>query len=590
MLESALPWNNGQLTAFTARNFLCIKHGMSTELSVVFSLLTLPLLAGMIMFVLIRRPRQAVTWTFIGVMAGLIVYYLADVVLYQPGISVQAGLAWQVIAVQGANLTVLAALLLNFLLRDRRLELWEWALVAFIVVRMVLDTIWLLGILQPDVPRHCFDAHGLPRISCPPEDRLAVVTGALAAASVAVLYVSTSVKAAEPKRGILRRYIVWVVVLMVAGSLSLHILTLMDRYQIGVLPGQPLTLLAALVGLRLFLALEEEETGVRFPEAGWRVLAWLVLLIVAVILDLAWDWLSAPVWTLAVLAAGIASGGAYLINLLARPAAVAQEASARWTPAPPLQVNAASPEPAPLRIYLFGPMRVVRDGVTLPNTSEVWRSTKTRSLLAWLALRRLAGATQIELIDALWPLGSALDAEAERSSLSALRSYLSTLRRVLDPTGPRGNDRFVAYEGERYRLRPDEVWVDVWQFEALAGQAEALLREGRRPEGLACWQQAVALYAPEGLLPDESHLPASLIEPARESLRQRWLFGLRCLARAEQVQASAADLWEIIHRTEPLDQEATAWLLEHYRRLGNASGLRMVLQRRRDVEAEMDML
>jgi hypothetical protein len=134
---------------------------------------------------------------------------------------------------------VLAALLLNFLLRDRRLELWEWALFAFIVVRMVLDAIWLLGLLRPDVPHPCLDPRGLPRISCPPEDRLAVVTGALSAASVAVLYVSTTFKAAEPKRHILRRYVVWVVVLIVAGSHSLHILALLDRYQMGVLPGQP---------------------------------------------------------------------------------------------------------------------------------------------------------------------------------------------------------------------------------------------------------------------------------------------------------------------------------------------------------------
>jgi DNA-binding SARP family transcriptional activator len=442
--------------------------------------------------------------------------------------------------------------------------------------------------LEPGVPRPCLDGHGLPKISCPPQDRLAVITGALSAASVAVLYISTTSKAAEPKRQILRRYIVWVVVLIVTGSLSLHILTLLDRYQMGVLPGQPLTLLATLVGLRLFLALEEEETGVRFPELGWRVLVWLVLLIIAVILDLAWDWLSAPVWTLAVLAAGIAGGGAYLINLLAHRPVATQEVPERWDPTP--AIDDELPERKPLQLYLLGPMRVVRDGETLPNTTEVWRSNKTRSLLAYLALRREAGATPIEIVDALWPVGAELDAKAERSSLSALRSYLSTLRRVLDPTGPRGSDRFIWHEGERYHLRSNEVWVDVWQFEALAGQAEAVLAQDRWQEGLACWQRAVALYAPAGLLPDESYLPATLIEPVRERLRQRWLYGLRCLARAEQIPASAAALWETIHQAEPLDQEAALWLIEHYRGRGNASSLRMVLQRRRGAEAEMEAL
>ena len=566
---------------------------MSTHPSVIFSLLTLPLLAGMIMFVVIRRPRHALTWTFVGVMGGLIVFYLAHVVVYQPGISIQASLVWQVVAIQGANLTVLSALLLNFLLRDRHLERWEWVVVAFIVIRMVIDAIWLLGLLGTDLPRTCFDPHGLPRISCPPDDWLAVTTGAISAAAVGVLYISTTFKAAGSKRQILRRYIVWVVLLIVTGSLGLHVLTLLGQIEMGVLPGQPLTLLAALVGLRLFLALEEEETGVRFPELGWRVAVWLVALIIAIIIDLAWDWLSAPVWTLAVLAAGIAGGGAYLINLLVHRTDGLQQSDTRGATALPPDIAASPAVPSgfeTLRIHLFGPMRVIRNGEALPNTAEVWRSAKTRSLLAWLALRREAGATQVEIIDALWPPGAELDAEAERNSLATLRSYLSTLRRVLDPTGPRGSNRFVVHEGERYSLRPDEMWVDMWQFEALAGQAEALLRQRHQAEGLACWQQAIALYAPEGLLPDEAYLPAHVIEPARESVRQRWLAGLRCLAGAEQDQALAVKLWETIHQAEPLDEAATAWLLEHYRRLGNRSGLRLVLQRQRSAEAEMDML
>jgi DNA-binding SARP family transcriptional activator len=527
-------------------------------------------------------------------MAGLIVFYMANVILYWPDISVEAGLIWQVISIQGANLTVLSALLLNFLLRDRRLALWEWALVAFIVVRMAIDTIWLVSLLHPQVPHPCLDSRGLPRVACPPDDRLAVVTGAMAAAGVAVLFISTAFKAATPRRLILRRYILWIVLLVVMGSLGLHALTLLGL-DAGVLPGQPLTLLAALLGLRLFLALEEDETGARYPELGWRVFAWLVILIIALTLDLAWDWLAAPVWTLIALAAGVSGGIAYVINLLERRAVLGPDTDRAGTRAPiALPPDTAGPSltapPAALCIYLLGPMRITRDGEALPNTSDVWRSAKTRSLLALLALRREAGAAPIEIVDALWPVEWELGGDAERSSLSAFRSYLSTLRRVLDPAGPRGSDRFIWHEGERYILRSDEVWVDVWKFEALAGEAEALLRQGREAEGLACWQQAVALYAPEGLLPDEVHLPASVIEPAREGLRQRWLSGLRFLARAEPDPARAADLWETLHQVEPLDEEATAWLIERHRSLGNTYGLRMLLQRRRGAEAEMNML
>lgn len=569
---------------------------MSDHLPFVFSLLTLPLLAGMIIFILVRRPRQPITWTFAGVMAGLIVFYLADVVLYQPGLSMQTGLIWQFVQVQGANLTILSALALNFLLRDRHLKGWEWALVGFIVVRMVLDSIWLLGLLRPDVPHSCQTPQGLPRLTCPPAYQLAVAMAAISAACVALLYVSTAYQATEPKRHVLRRYILWVVLLIVAGAIGLQVLYFTGQVRVGVAPGEPATLLAILLGLRLFLALEEEETGVRFPAIGWRIMAWFVLLIVAMILDLSLGWLDAPIWTLGVLAASIAGAGALLINSLARHAATALEARDNLSvilpllSVEPVSPVMACPIPDPLCIYLFGPMRVVRNGESLANTAEVWRSAKTRSLLVYLALRREAGVTQVEIVDAFWPVGSEPDAEAERSSLSAFRSYLSTLRRVLDPEGPRGSDRYVTHEGERYTLRADAVWVDVWEFEELADQAEALLKQDQTEAGLACWRQALALYAPAGLLPDETNLPADFLEPLREHLRQRWLAGMRRLARHERDAVAVAELWEAIYRAEPLDDEACAWLIQHYRRTGNTASLRLLLQRRRSAEAELDAL
>jgi len=559
-----------------------------------FSLLILPLLAGMIMFVLIRRPREPLTWAFAGIMAGLIIFYLADVVLFQPGLSLYTGLDWQFIQIQGANLTIVSALILNFWLRDRRLQRWEWFMVGFIVLRMATVMIWQIGLLRPSAPVPCLSLYGVPRITCSPVDHWAFIADAIAGICVAVLFISTALQAVEPKRQILRRYIVWATVLIVIGSTSLQVLTLAGESRLGVITGQPATLLALLVGLRLFLALEELETGIRFPVLGWRVIVWFVLVLVAMMVDLTWGVFHVPVWTLVVLVVGVAGGAAFLIGTLAQQSRLVRAQDESMSAAPsesndPIADQLSLPGlDALLRLYLFGPMRVIRSGETLPNTSEVWRSAKTRSLLALLALRREGGATQIEIVDALWPVGSGLDGEAERASLSALRSYLSTLRRVLDPAGPRRSDRWIVHEGERYTLRSDGMWVDVWAFDELANRAEALLAQGRQEEGVACWRQAVALYAPEGLLPDEVYLPAPLIEPVRESLRQRWLAGLRRLAQAEPDGGRAVELWETLHQATPLDQETTLWLIEHYRRLGNRDGLRLLLRRRNRAENELD--
>lgn len=540
------------------------------------SLLTLPLLAGMIIFILVRRPREPVTWGFAGVMAGLIVFYLGDLVLYRPGLSVLAGLIWQFVSNSGANLTILSAVLLNILLRERRLALWEWAVTAYIVARMiVVDFVWLPTYLRVDLPRACQPiAQGLPRLVCVPEGQLAIATGAVTSALIGILYASTALKAEEPRRHILRRYIVWIVLLIVGGSLILHTLTLLDQPQFGVFPSQPMVLLASVIGLRLFLALEEQATGIRVSNAGRGVLVWLAALIVAIALDFNWDWFGFPIWTLIVFAVGIAGAGAFLINALLQRSAVglAHESAVSSAPdtAAPAQPAAVSTQPAAvstqpfaLRIWLFGPMRVERDNQLLPNSTEVWRSAKTRSLLAYLALRGARGATQMEIVDALWPVNESLSGQylskAEHDSLTAFRSYLSTLRHVLEPDGPRGSDRFVELVDGCYRLRQNnDLWVDVWEFEVLAAQAEKHRLAGQVAESTACWEAALALYSPEGLLPTERYLPTGFVEAHRVRLRQRVLLGLRRLVKYYTEHGPterATELRQLMARVESEDGE-----------------------------------
>ncbi len=539
---------------------------MISRAPALFSLLTMPLLAGMIFFILVRRPRQPMTWGFAGVMAGLIVFYLGDLVLYQTGLSVQGGLIWQFVSNTGANLTIFSAVMLNILLRERRLSWWEWAVTIYILVRMItVDFIWLPRYLRVDLPRHCPPLpQGLPRLVCVDEAQLAIASGAVTAALVGILYVSTAVQAAEPRRHILRRYIVWIVLLIVGGSLMLHGLTLLQRPDVGVFPSQPMVLLATVIGLRLFLALEEQETGIRVSNAGRGALIWLAAVIVAVALDLNWDWFGWPIWTLVVVAVGIAGAGAYLINALLSKAgaAPANETAAppatRGTETAPAEESAAEQPPA-LRIYLLGLMRVERSGALVPNSNDIWRSAKTRSLLAYLALRSRTGATQTEIIDVLWPVRPEGDSAAEQRSLTAFRSYLSTLRHVLEPDGPRGSQRFIPQEGSRYFLRRSpEVWVDVWQFDDLAAQAERHWVAGRQEAAIACWEEALALYPPEGLLVDEEYIDSTMLEAMRERLRRTWLQGLRRLAKvyAEQGQRErAAELLRTLRAAQQLEEE-----------------------------------
>ena len=510
--------------------FFSVRHFMVALPPYTFSLLNVALLVGMTVFILVRRPRQALTWAFAAVMMGLAIFFLADVAQHQPAISTRAVSRWQFILNQGSALAIYSALVLLFLLRDRQLAKWEVVVACLIVARMIIDAIWLAGRYLPEAPYGCLGPAGFGRFPCLYDEPVAIATAVIAELALAVLFISTTFKAAEPKRSILRRYLLWIVLLVVASSVIWQALELNGRAKPGVLPIAPATLIAFVLVLRLFLALEEADTGVQIPAVGWRVFLWGALLLTAVLVDVMWGVPNAPVWTLLVVVAGTTAGAAMLVNSLTRHNALAP---AKLDPSPPAPCHVVPPSPSldePLRVYLFGPMRVVRDNETLPNTSEIWRSSKTRSLLAYLALKCDQCATQIELVDALWPNNGDWNGASDARNRKNLHSYLSTLRRVLEPDGARGSETFVTRDSERlYLCRTPDLWVDVWEFERLVETATAHQSAGRTEDLTAALDRLTALYDPEGLLPDEQYLPLEFVEPYREHYRRRWQWALRLL-------------------------------------------------------------
>ncbi|MER2599798.1 MAG: hypothetical protein ABTQ73_09780 [Caldilineales bacterium] len=183
-----------------------------------FSLLTLPLLASMNIFVVMRRPREPLSWGFTGTLISLFVFFLGDVMQYQYGISVESSLMWQYIESLGANGTVLSGLALILILRNRRLLRWEWILFVFIAVRVVFDMVWLGTFVRPEVIQTCTNTLGMPRLTCPPADRWSQFFFALTGLAVIALFVSTAFKVTGPRRPIVRRYLVWAAVIVALNS------------------------------------------------------------------------------------------------------------------------------------------------------------------------------------------------------------------------------------------------------------------------------------------------------------------------------------------------------------------------------------
>jgi DNA-binding SARP family transcriptional activator len=126
--------------------------------------------------------------------------------------------------------------------------------------------------------------------------------------------------------------------------------------------------------------------------------------------------------------------------------------SAVFLPERPLAAEA----PAALRIFLFGQLRVERDGRAL--TEDDWIYTKTKDVLLFLLL--VDSATKAEIGAAIWP-----DASAKQLKHN-FHIAIYHLRRAL------GRTDWISFSKGRYAFnRSAGAWVDVAAFERAVEQA-----------------------------------------------------------------------------------------------------------------------
>ena len=101
------------------------------------------------------------------------------------------------------------------------------------------------------------------------------------------------------------------------------------------------------------------------------------------------------------------------------------------------------------------------------------------------------------------------------------------------------------------------------------------------------WRQAIELHPPAGLLPDDTYIPAAILNSHRRHYQLRWFQGLRYAGEylAEMGHLDeAAHYWDLLHNAEPWDQEAHAWLLAYYRQRGWLNQIEVLQQRRQMAE------
>ncbi len=168
---------------------------------------------------------------------------------------------------------------------------------------------------------------------------------------------------------------------------------------------------------------------------------------------------------------------------------------------PPVQVNQQ------LDIRLLGPMTVTSSGesVSIPGVRE-------RTLLAVLALEAGSVLPADRLVGELW------GDEPPPSADHALRVHASALR------GRLGSDLIETVNGG-YRLVPDDVRLDVEEFERLAAEGERRLAADPAAaaqmlrEALDIWRGAALADVP----PDLCRPQRTRLNERRTAITERWV-------------------------------------------------------------------
>jgi DNA-binding SARP family transcriptional activator len=211
-------------------------------------------------------------------------------------------------------------------------------------------------------------------------------------------------------------------------------------------------------------------------------------------------------------------------------------------------------------IQLFGTMEVRSGRGRL--SSKDFGGVKPRQILALLALR--GALHKGELADLLW------QANPPTNHVATLESYVSVLRRRLDPTAAASRSVVVTRNGG-YALNPERVRVDVARFDELISAAVGTSAVAALPR----LREAVRLAA-KPLLVDEAHVAWAV--DARERYRARLVDAAVRAAEHALTVGDAIAAQELAERAtvlDPLTERAWKARMSAYRAVGDrAAALR----------------
>ncbi|XMN08210.1 BTAD domain-containing putative transcriptional regulator [Streptomyces griseobrunneus] len=224
------------------------------------------------------------------------------------------------------------------------------------------------------------------------------------------------------------------------------------------------------------------------------------------------------------------------------------------------------------RLLILGPLALQRGRDPVPVTSPM-----LRRLLGLLALKHPEPSTQREITDTLWPSGP------PSSHQSLIHTYVSQVRRLLEPGGPRTVPApTIVRTPTGYLLQASRNQIDLGHFDELLAQAERLHRApdpGAAYESLTQalrWWRGPVLADADPVL--RQH-PAAVVANERR-VKAVLLYADTALLLRRPEEAVPL-LWDMVN-TEPLHEGLHARLILTLGSCGEQAAALNVFSRLRD--------
>jgi len=230
-----------------------------------------------------------------------------------------------------------------------------------------------------------------------------------------------------------------------------------------------------------------------------------------------------------------------------------------------------------IRIYTFGTLQVVREGVAV--TESDWHTRQARQLLKILITERPRPVSTDALIEILWPNST------PHAAATTLRSAINALRNVLEPERPnRAPSRYIVTQtpGYAFHFSP-EIWLDVDEFEHLLNRAGNLSDSALR---LQLLERAIELYGDDYLISDPY---ADWLQTERERLRERFFNALLLAADIYAESGHYADAITTCRRMLARDEvreNAYQSLMRFQAESGDSAGALLTYERCRTILSE----